>query len=99
MISSPATLFMSPSLSNPRLVCFHDHLAPYRGCWVIYAESSSGRYAACHEIDEQRQPRRVLEARTLDSILEARRFSNHLILHGWSPEVIEAERGYRVLGG
>jgi hypothetical protein len=39
-----------------------------------------------------------LEARDLESILEARRFSTHLILHGWSPEVIEGERGYRVLG-
>ncbi|MEY4360483.1 MAG: hypothetical protein RLZZ631_1969, partial [Cyanobacteriota bacterium] len=25
-------------------------------------------------------------------------FSTHLILHGWSPEVIQAEQGYSVLG-
>jgi hypothetical protein len=89
---------MSLSFSNPRLVRFHDRLAPYRGCWVIYAHSTTGRYSACHELQDQHQPLQVLEARDLESILEARRFSTHLILHGWSPEVIEGERGYRVLG-
>lgn len=89
---------MSVTFSNPRLVCFHDRLAPYRGHWVIYAQSQSGRYAACHELLEQQKPPRVLESRHLDSILEARRFSTHLILHGWSPEVIQAEQGYSVLG-
>ncbi|MBM5807472.1 MAG: hypothetical protein FJ056_07240 [Cyanobacteria bacterium M_surface_10_m2_179] len=89
---------MSMSFSNPRLVCFHDRLAPYRGSWVIYAQNQGGRYAACHELLEQEQPLRVLESRQLDSILEARRFTTHLILHGWSPEVIQPEQGYSVIG-
>ena len=89
---------MSLSFSNPRLVSFHDRLAPYRGCWVIYALITTGRHSACHELQDQHQALQVLEARDLGSILEARRFSTHLILHGWSPEVIEGERGYRVLG-
>jgi hypothetical protein len=88
----------SMSYSNPRLVRFHDRHAPYRGLWVIYAQSTTGRYAACHELQDQHEPLRVLEARELDSILEARRFSTHLMLHGWSPEVIEGEWGYKVLG-
>ena len=89
---------MAIRFSHPRLVSFHDRLAPYRGHWVIYAQDQSGRYAACHELCEHQQPMRVLESRELDSILEARRFSTHLILHGWSPEVIQAEQGYSVLG-
>lgn len=89
---------MPVPFSHPRLVCFHDRLAPYRGHWVIYARNDSGRYAACHELAEQHQTVRVLESRELSSILEARRFSSHLILHGWSPEVIQQQQGYSVLG-
>jgi hypothetical protein len=44
---------MSLSFSHPRLVRFHDRLAPYRGCWVIYADSTNGRYSACHELQDQ----------------------------------------------
>lgn len=89
---------MAIRFTTSKLVCFQDRLAPYRGHWVIYAEEQTGRYAACHELKEELQPMRVVESRELESILEARRFSKHLILHGWSPEVIQAEVGYSVLG-
>jgi hypothetical protein len=88
---------MGTSFSNPRLVSFNDHLAPYRGSWVIYAASSPGRFAACHEFQDPGQALRVLEQRQLNSTLEARRFSSHLILHGWSPDEIHQEQGYSLL--
>ena len=41
---------------------------------------------------------RVVDQRPLESVIEARRFSSHLILHGWTPDVVEPDQGYRVLG-
>lgn len=89
---------MSTSFSNPRLLSFRDQGAPYRGHWVIYATSHVGTYAACHELSEDSRELRVLEQRQLDSAAAAKRFSAHLILHGWTPELINAEQGYRLLG-
>ena len=44
---------MGTAFSNPRLLSFSDHGAPYRGHWVIYAASQADGYAACHEVCEQ----------------------------------------------
>lgn len=77
---------------------FSDPQAPYRGAWVFYSASYLGSYAACHELLDQGKPMRVIEQRDLQNLVDARRFSKHLILHGWSPQVINSEQGYRLLG-
>jgi hypothetical protein len=80
------------------LLAFLDRGAPYRGRWLIYADGSGSAYAACHELHERANQVRVLDQRRLESMIEARRFSSHLILHGWSPDVLEPDQGYRLLG-
>lgn len=89
---------LSPAPESAPLVSFLDRGAPYRGRWLIYAAGSGGRYAACHELQERANAMRVVDQRQLDSVIEARRFSSHLILHGWTPDVVEPDQGYRVLG-
>ena len=89
---------MTPDISPAPLVSFLDRGAPYRGRWLIYAAGNGERYAACHELRERTNEMRVLDQRQLDSVIEARRFSSHLILHGWTPDVVHADHGYRVLG-
>jgi hypothetical protein len=89
---------MPTSFSNPCLVRFSDPQAPYRGAWVFYSASHLGAYAACHELLDQGQPMRVIEQRDLQNLMDARRFSQHLILHGWSPQIINSEQGYRLIG-
>jgi hypothetical protein len=41
---------MATAFSNPRLLSFSDHGAPYRGHWVTDASSLADGYAACHEV-------------------------------------------------
>ena len=89
---------LAPAAPPAPVVSFLDRGAPYRGRWLIYASGNGGSYAACHELHEQRNQITVLDQRQLDSVIEARRFSSHLILHGWTPDVVEADQGYRVLG-
>ena len=89
---------MNPALAPAPLVSFLDRGAPYRGRWRIYAAGSGGEYAACHELQERANAMKVLDQRRLESVVEARRFSSHLILHGWTPDVVEPGQGYRVLG-
>ena len=89
---------MTPYISPAPLVSFLDRGAPYRGRWLIYAAGNGASYAACHEVHERPNQRRVVDQRQLDSVIEVRRFSSHLILHGWTPDVVEADQGYRVLG-
>ena len=89
---------MTIPFSNPRLVSFCDRQAPYRGHWVIYAAAGPGGYAACHELSDRGEPLRVVEQRLLTSAIEARRFSIHLMLHGWTPEQVNGDQGYTLLG-
>ena len=93
---------MNPNLAaapqSAPLVSFLDRGAPYRGRWLIYAAGNGASYAACHEVLEQPDQIRILDQRPLDSVIEARRFSGHLILHGWTPDLVQADHGYRVLG-
>jgi hypothetical protein len=89
---------MATTFSNPRLLSFSDHGAPYRGHWVIYASSQANVYAACHEVSEQGHSLHVVEQRQLSTALEARRFSTHLILHGWTPDEVHSDQGYTLLG-
>ena len=89
---------MATAFSNPRLLSFSDHGAPYRGHWVIYASSQAECYAACHEMREQGHGLQVVEQRQLPNALEARRFSTHLILHGWTPDEVWSDQGYSLLG-
>ena len=89
---------MATAFSNPRLLSFSDHGAPYRGHWVIYASSQTDGYAACHEMREQGHGLQVVEQRQLPNALEARRFSTHLILHGWTPDEVWSDQGYSLLG-
>jgi hypothetical protein len=89
---------MATAFSNPRLLSFSDHGAPYRGHWVIYASSQADGYAACHEMREQGHGLQVVEQRQLPNALEARRFSTHLILHGWTPDEVWSDQGYSLLG-
>jgi len=89
---------MTIPFSNPRLVSFCDRQAPYRGTWVIYAADGHGAFAACHELDDRGEPLRVLEERRLASTMEARRFTIHLMLHGWTPEQVNGDQGYALLG-
>ncbi|MBM5788721.1 MAG: hypothetical protein ACKOCA_04630 [Vulcanococcus sp.] len=89
---------MATAFSNPRLLSFSDHGAPYRGHWVIYAAGQADSYAACHELCEQGQSLQVVEQRQLPNALEARRFSTHLILHGWTPDEVHSDQGYSLLG-
>ena len=93
---------MNPDLASAApaapLVSFLDRGAPYRGRWLIYASEIGGGYAACHELREQANQITVLDQRQLESVMEARRFSSHLILHGWTPDQVHADHGYRVLG-
>ena len=89
---------MATAFSNPRLLRFSDHGAPYRGHWVIYAASQADGYAACHEVNEHGHAPQVVEQRQLPNALEARRFSTHLILHGWTPDEVLSDQGYSLLG-
>ncbi len=89
---------MQTSFSNPCLVRFSDPQAPYRGAWSLYCANNQGAYAACHELLEQGLGTRVVEQRDLQNLMDARRFSQHLILHGWSPQIISYEQGYRLIG-
>ena len=89
---------MGQDLAPAPLVSFLDRGAPYRGRWRIYAAGSGGGYAACHELQEQTNAMKVVDQRQLGSVIEARRFSSHLILHGWTPDVVEPDQGYRLLG-
>lgn len=89
---------MPTSFGNPCLLRFSDPKADYRGIWVFYDANDLGAYSACHELLAHGEPMRVVEQRELQSLLEARRFSQHLILHGWSPQVIHSELGYRLIG-
>jgi len=84
--------------SHPCLLRFSDPKADYRGTWVFYDANHLGAYSACHELQTQGEPLRVVEQRELQTLLEARRLSQHLILHGWSPQVIHSELGYRLIG-
>jgi hypothetical protein len=65
---------------------------------VIYASSQAEGYAACHEMREQGHGLQVVEQRQLPNALEARRFSTHLILHGWTPDEVWSDQGYSLLG-
>jgi hypothetical protein len=89
---------MATAFSNPRLLSFSDHGAPYRGHWVIYASGQAEGYAACHEVSEHGHSLQVVEQRQLPNALEARRFSTHLILHGWTPDEVLSDHGYSLLG-
>lgn len=82
-----------PAPSASVLVAFLDRGAPYRGRWLITADADGQAYAACHELEA-----RVIDQRQLHSVIEVRRFSSHLILHGWSPQEVEGQHGYRLLG-
>jgi len=84
--------------SHPCLLRFSDPKADYRGTWVFYDANHLGAYSACHALQTQGEPLRVVEQRELQTLLEARRLSQHLILHGWSPQVIHSELGYRLIG-
>ena len=89
---------MPTPFSHPCLLRFSDPKADYRGTWVFYDANHLGAYSACHELQTQGEPLRVVEQRELQTLLEARRLSQHLILHGWSPQVIHSELGYRLIG-
>lgn len=92
---------MTNNSKEARLVTFTDRGAPYRGSWVIQRSSiSSGTFLACHQLIEHHkdQGMRLIEERQLASESEARRFSSHLMLHGWSPVCIHAQQGYGLVG-
>ena len=70
---------MPTSFSNPCLLRFSDPKADYRGIWVFYDANHLGAYSACHELQTQGEPMRVVEQRELQTLLEARRLSQDLI--------------------
>lgn len=69
--------------TNTRLLAFRDHLAPYRGTWVVYSSKPDKRFIACHEIEDESKTPRLLEQITLNTLDEVREFAAHLNLHGW----------------
>lgn len=69
--------------SNPRLLAFRDHLAPYRGTWVVYSSKPDKGFIACHEIEDESKSPRLLEQITLNTLNEVRGFAAHLNSHGW----------------
>ena len=87
-----------PETSPAPLLSFLDRGAPYRGRWLIYTAADSGAYDACQEVGERSNLTRVVDQRRLNSMIEARRFTSHLILHGWSPDLVQVDHGYRLLG-
>ena len=70
---------MPTPFSHPCLLRFSDPKADYRGTWVFYDANHLGAYSACHELQTQGEPLRVVEQRELQTLLEARRLSQDLI--------------------
>jgi len=92
---------MTTDPSEARLVTFTDRGAPYRGSWVIQRSNiSSAGFHACHQLVDQGQAKatHMIEERQFTSVAEARRFSTHLMLHGWSPVCIHTQQGYGLVG-
>jgi hypothetical protein len=68
---------------STRLLAFKDHMAPYRGTWVVYSSKPDRRFIACHEIEDESKTSRLLEQIALNTMEEVRQFSAHLNRYGW----------------
>lgn len=69
--------------SAEHYVALRDERAPYRGRWLICADSQ-GQFWAVHDAAMETDQSSVVEERLFPARHEASRFMRHLLLHGWS---------------
>jgi hypothetical protein len=78
-----------PSQSRPsheqadQYIALRDERAPYRGKWLICADTE-GHFWALHDSAVQPEKSEVVQERLFPARLDASRFMRHLLLHGWS---------------